>query len=191
MLSPFARRWVFLCILVFTSLSLYLKFSSTPESDIERLTRPHFFKPAFSWKDVPIQHPVTNLTPLPSGPLVDIPRVQHAFELEQESEDDMVERQRRLAAVKKAFIHSWEGYKENAWMQDEVAPLSGEHKNGFGGWGATLVDSLDTLWIMGLEKEFELAIDHHHVTAKGQCLRDNDPIFGWTDECIRPLWSEV
>jgi mannosyl-oligosaccharide alpha-1,2-mannosidase len=159
MLSPFARRWIFLCILVFTSLSLYLKFSSTAESDIERLTRPHFFRPAFSWKDVPIRHPVANLTPLPTGPLVDIPRVQHAFELEQESEDHMVERQRRLAAVKKAFIHSWEGYKENAWMQDEVAPLSGEHKNGFGGWGATLVDSLDTLWIMGMEKEFELAVN--------------------------------
>jgi mannosyl-oligosaccharide alpha-1,2-mannosidase len=159
MLSPFARRWVFLCIFVFTSLSLYLKFNSTPESDIERLTRPHFFRPAFSWKNVPIRHPVTDLTPLPTGPLADIPRVQHAFELEQESEDHMAERQRRLAAVKKAFIHSWEGYKEHAWMQDEVAPLSGEHKNGFGGWGATLVDSLDTLWIMGLEKEFELAVD--------------------------------
>lgn len=158
MLSPFARRWVFLCIFVFASLSLYLKFNLTPESDIERLTRPRFLRPAFSWKNVPIRHPITELTQLPTGPVADIPRVQHAFEHEQESEEDRAERKLRLAAVEKAFVYSWEGYKQNAWMQDEVAPLSGEPKNGFGGWGATLVDSLDTLWIMGLEKEFELAV---------------------------------
>jgi mannosyl-oligosaccharide alpha-1,2-mannosidase len=44
-------------------------------------------------------------------------------------------------------------------MQDEVTPLSGTHKNGFGGWGATLVDSLDTLWIMGMQDDFDLAIN--------------------------------
>jgi mannosyl-oligosaccharide alpha-1,2-mannosidase len=43
-------------------------------------------------------------------------------------------------------------------MADEVTPLSGTTRNGFGGWGATLVDSLDTLWIMGLREEFEEAV---------------------------------
>lgn len=156
MLSPFARRWVFLCVFVFASLSLYLSWSSPPESDIDRLTRPHFLRPAFKWKNLPIRHPVTSFTPLPSGPIADIPLVQYAFG--QETDDDKAEREARLAAVKEAFVHSWEGYKTNAWMQDEVMPLSGKHKNGFGGWGATLVDSLDTLWIMGLKKEFELAV---------------------------------
>lgn len=33
-------------------------------------------------------------------------------------------------------------------------PVSGGHKNPFGGWAATLVDSLDSLWIMGLKEEF-------------------------------------
>lgn len=157
MLSPFARRWVFLCVVVFTSLSLYIRFNFTPESDIDRLTRPRFLRRAFSWKDLPIRHPVTDFTQLPTGPIADIPKVQHAFE--QESEEDKAERELRLAAVKKAFVFSWEGYKEHAWMQDEVAPLSGEHKNGFGGWGATLVDSLDTLWIMDMKTEFELAVN--------------------------------
>jgi len=69
-----------------------------------------------------------------------------------------VQRQTRLAAVKEAFVHSWEGYKRNAWLQDEVGPVSGQSNNGFGGWGATLVDSLDTLWIMGLQKEFHTAV---------------------------------
>lgn len=44
-------------------------------------------------------------------------------------------------------------------MKDELAPLSGGSKNTFGGWGATLVDSLDTLWIMGMREEFAEAVD--------------------------------
>lgn len=36
-------------------------------------------------------------------------------------------------------------------------PLSAQAKDNFGGWAATLVDSLDTLWIMGLDSEFREA----------------------------------
>ena len=68
------------------------------------------------------------------------------------------ERLKRRAAVKESFSHSWEGYKEHAWLRDEVAPLSGKWKDTFGGWAATLVDSLDTLWIMGMKDDFELAV---------------------------------
>lgn len=35
--------------------------------------------------------------------------------------------------------------------------MSGGGKNTFGGWGATLVDALDTLWIMGLHDDFHAA----------------------------------
>ncbi|KAI9642235.1 hypothetical protein NHQ30_009037 [Ciborinia camelliae] len=38
-------------------------------------------------------------------------------------------------------------------------PLSGGQKDTFVGWAATLVDSLDTLYIMGLKKEFEQALE--------------------------------
>lgn len=48
-------------------------------------------------------------------------------------------------AVKDAFTRCWSAYKSRAWMADEVTPLSGTTRNGFGGWGATLVDSLDAL----------------------------------------------
>ncbi|KAK4922069.1 glutamine-dependent NAD(+) synthetase [Elasticomyces elasticus] len=60
--------------------------------------------------------------------------------------------------VRESLLHSWEGYKQHAWLQDEVIPLSGTYNNGFGGWGATLVDTLDTLWIMGLKKEFVVVV---------------------------------
>lgn len=36
----------------------------------------------------------------------------------------------------------------------ELQPISAAGKDTFGGWAATLVDSLDTLWIMGLKEEF-------------------------------------
>lgn len=67
-------------------------------------------------------------------------------------------RKRRQAAVKMTFERSWKAYKEHAWKQDELLPVSGGSKTTFGGWGATLVDSLDTLWIMGLEDEFYEAV---------------------------------
>jgi mannosyl-oligosaccharide alpha-1,2-mannosidase len=36
--------------------------------------------------------------------------------------------------------------------------LSGTPKNPFGGWAATLVDSLDSLWLLGLQDEFKEAV---------------------------------
>jgi mannosyl-oligosaccharide alpha-1,2-mannosidase len=45
-------------------------------------------------------------------------------------------------------------------MKDELAPISGQARDTqFGGWGATLVDSLDTLWIMGMEDDFAEAVE--------------------------------
>lgn len=97
-----------------------------------------------------------NFTPIPNGLPVDIPKVQHEFDTE--SPEHAAERRERLRAVEHAFRHSWEGYKQNAWLQDEVSPLTGHARNPFGGWGATLIDTLDTLWIMGMEKEFDAAV---------------------------------
>ena len=161
---PLLRRWVFYSTLAFLIIfvlfhAVHLLDETVPrhrKSPIELLTRPGLFQPRFQWKNVPLRHPVGDLIPLPFGPLVDIPQIQHDFE--PESKEHRAARQLRLAAVKKAFEHSWEGYKRNAWLQDEVAPVSGNSHNGFGGWGATLVDSLDTLWIMGMKKEFNVAV---------------------------------
>jgi len=43
-------------------------------------------------------------------------------------------------------------------MRDELSPISGRGRNSFGGWAATLVDALDTLWIMGFKDEFYEAV---------------------------------
>ena len=99
---------------------------------------------------------MTSLIPLPSGKPKKIPKVQVAAPVEDGAQK--AERIRRRDIVKASFNHSWSGYKEHAWLRDEVAPLSGHYKDTFGGWAATLVDSLDSLWIMGMKDEFDVAV---------------------------------
>ncbi|KPP66808.1 endoplasmic reticulum mannosyl-oligosaccharide 1,2-alpha-mannosidase-like [Scleropages formosus] len=59
-------------------------------------------------------------------------------------------------AVKEAFRHAWKGYREFAWGHDELKPISKSYGEWFG-LGLTLIDALDTMWIMGLKEEFEEA----------------------------------
>jgi len=112
--------------------------------------------PDFLWRNIPIRYPVHSFSPLPSGKAPPLPKIQAAFR--KESSDEKQTRLRRRDAVKKTFVRCWESYKTHAWMSDEVAPISGGARNPFGGWAATLVDSLDTLWIMGMRQDFELAV---------------------------------
>jgi mannosyl-oligosaccharide alpha-1,2-mannosidase len=60
----------------------------------------------------------------------------------------------RQAAVVDAFQFAWGNYRRYAWGWDEIEPVSGRGSNSWGGLGATLVDALDTLWLMGLRTEF-------------------------------------
>lgn len=59
-------------------------------------------------------------------------------------------------AVKEAFRHAWKGYKDFAWGHDELKPLAKSYGEWFG-LGLTLIDALDTMWIMELKEEFEEA----------------------------------
>ncbi|AQK45950.1 Mannosyl-oligosaccharide 12-alpha-mannosidase MNS1 [Zea mays] len=73
-------------------------------------------------------------------------------------EIDHVNNERR-EKVKEAMLHAWNSYVKYAWGMDELQPQSKDGINSFGGLGATLVDSLDTLYIMGLKDEFQKARD--------------------------------
>ncbi|XP_036318435.1 mannosyl-oligosaccharide alpha-1,2-mannosidase IA isoform X2 [Rhagoletis pomonella] len=61
--------------------------------------------------------------------------------------------------VKQMMLHAWENYKLYAWGKNELRPLSQRPHSGsiFGAYdlGATIVDGLDTLYLMGLEKEYQ------------------------------------
>jgi mannosyl-oligosaccharide alpha-1,2-mannosidase len=58
---------------------------------------------------------------------------------------------------------AWGGYVKHSWGQNELKPISkmGHSANVFGSqsMGATIVDAMDTLYIMGLEEEFKKARD--------------------------------
>mgnify|MGYP003386415265 CR=1 FL=1 len=65
----------------------------------------------------------------------------------------------RKLKVKEAMQHAWKGYRRYAYGSDELKPLSHRGHNNWGGMGVTLVDSLDTLWIMDMKAEFNEARD--------------------------------
>jgi mannosyl-oligosaccharide alpha-1,2-mannosidase len=114
--------------------------------------------PDFRWDQVPARYPVKKLTPIPKGTPKRLPKVQFDFSSRPEDVQLVAIRQKRQAAVKKAFERCWKAYRANAWKQDELAPISGGAKNTFGGWAASLVDNLDNLWIMGMKADFEDAV---------------------------------
>ncbi|KAI8606411.1 class I alpha-mannosidase [Dissophora ornata] len=91
------------------------------------------------------------------GTRTSLKKIQFAFP--QESETDRIEREKRLKAVRDGFEHAWYGYRKHAWGHDEVRPVTGGFQDRFNGWGATMIDSLDTLVIMGFNKEFDEALD--------------------------------
>lgn len=122
------------------------------------LIRPHPTDDgSFYRANVQQDYPIISTIALPLGPPTRLPRNQHEFT--RESKESKEVRLARLAVVKESFTHAWAGYKTHAWLQDEVGPLSGGSRNYFGGWAATLVDALDTLRIMNMKDEIELAVN--------------------------------
>ncbi|KAF2829414.1 alpha-mannosidase IC [Ophiobolus disseminans] len=111
----------------------------------------------FNWRSISTYHPLDSYSHLPSKRPSPGPAVQHAFSAT--TKDAGSKTLSRQQAVKESFTRCWRSYKERAWTKDELAPISGGSRDTFGSWGATLVDSLDTLWIMGMEKEFAEAVD--------------------------------
>lgn len=74
-------------------------------------------------------------------------------------EDDPINIKRR-DIVKDVMLHAWTSYEKYAWGKDELKPQSRNGVDSFGGMGATLVDSLDTLFIMGLDVQFKRATEN-------------------------------
>merc|ERR1719500_1435294 len=85
---------------------------------------------------------------------VDKPRIQGG-------QDHNSQAQKRRDTVKGMMQHAWDGYAKYAWGKNEVRPVSlrGHTASIFGqaSMGATIVDSLDTLYIMGMIDEYEKA----------------------------------
>ncbi|KHJ90241.1 glycosyl hydrolase family 47 [Oesophagostomum dentatum] len=67
----------------------------------------------------------------------------------------------RKVTVKQMTKFAWDNYRKYAWGANELRPVSKRGHSGsvFGAGeiGATIVDAIDTLWIMGLKEEYEQA----------------------------------
>lgn len=62
------------------------------------------------------------------------------------------------AQVKAEFLHAWRGYERDAWGHDELRPLTRAAYDWYGeSLDMTPVDALDTLVLMGLDREADKA----------------------------------
>ena len=122
--------------------------------------------------------PTESLIQLPTGAPASIPNIQHDFK--EETPDAKIKREERQAKVREEFLRAWIGYKEKAWLHDELSPVSGGFRDPFCGWAATLVDTLDTLWIMGLQEEFEEAARAVDLIDFTTSRRSDIPVFETT-----------
>lgn len=126
---------------------------------------------SFDWSAIRFRYPPPrDPAPLPTGPgrggngrgnkgqpPPPLPRVQHRFP--PETAAAAAAREARRDEVRAVFQRGWRSYRRFAWMQDALLPVSGGGRDQFSGWAATLVDALDTLWIMGMREEFDEAVD--------------------------------
>ena len=79
----------------------------------------------------------------------------------------------RRARVVQMMREAWVNYKRFSWGADELSPVSKSFLMDprhpgveiWGGISITLIDALDTLWIMGLRKEFDEAVVGSHPCA--------------------------
>jgi len=159
-LAPFADD-----VIPDRTLPLHSQISAEEDNEIHQegpgRATPVIFSPAppvIHWEKQ-VEHfpvPTESIIQLPTGKPISIPKIQ--FQFSDETISARTKREERLGKVKEEFKKAWNGYKTHAWMHDELSPVSGEYRDPFAGWAATLVDSLDTLFIMGLDEDFEEAV---------------------------------
>lgn len=118
-----------------------------------------YVQSSFDWSAVVQRYPVPreSITHLPYGRPIQQPAVQYPFPPAASLLSDATKERRE--EVKRVFKKTWKNYKKYAWMRDELAPITGEGKDTFGGWAASMIDALDTLWIMDLKEEFYEAVE--------------------------------
>ena len=57
------------------------------------------------------------------------------------------------------FYHAFDGYMQHAFPLDELRPLSCQGEDSLGGYALTLIDSLDTLALLGDKERFAAGVE--------------------------------
>jgi mannosyl-oligosaccharide alpha-1,2-mannosidase len=80
------------------------------------------------------------------------------YKMNFDQDTDVINKPRR-ARVREAMAHAFNNYAKYAWGHDELKPLSKTpHDWVTGGTGLTIIDGIDTLYIMGLEEEYAASL---------------------------------
>ncbi|KAJ2715195.1 hypothetical protein H4R19_001335 [Coemansia spiralis] len=82
--------------------------------------------------------------------------------------EERLQNRERQRAVRAAMKHAWAGYRAHAYGKDELQPLSKTANQRWGGWAITMVDSLDTLHLMGMMDEYQDAKRHVQTVDFGK-----------------------
>ncbi|ORY07453.1 glycoside hydrolase [Basidiobolus meristosporus CBS 931.73] len=93
----------------------------------------------------------------PELPTASDGETEATLQLEQEEPEARIWKERRSKVVE-AFQHAWKGYSEQAFGFDEYHPLTQNGTNMIPkGIGYTIIDSLDTILLMNLTSEYDMA----------------------------------
>lgn len=153
--SPLRLVLIVAFVLVISYLTLFNN-NFQPVSYDSRLRPFGYVRTSYDWSKRRQKHPVVGeYKRPPPGPPHQLRRIQHDFDPEQRWTQE-----NRRSEVTKAFKQCWSLYSKYAWGRDQLNPVSLTASDAFSGWGATLVDSLDSLWILDMQHEFKEALTH-------------------------------
>lgn len=109
------------------------------------------------WNKLPMKYARVSFQQLSTEPFRKLPKIQADFPVRSTA---FLEKQNdRRGKIKGTFKTVWHKYLDLAGWHDELRPLTGDADDSFGGWGVTVFDNLDTLWIMGLTRSFAWVVD--------------------------------
>jgi len=92
-----------------------------------------------------------------SKSLVESKEVERSAEFLQSRQQQTPETEDQVE-IRKMMSWAWEGYRKHAFGADILRPISQTREEWFR-MGGTIIDAIDTLWIMGMKTEYEQARD--------------------------------
>ncbi|KAG6896909.1 hypothetical protein C0992_005311 [Termitomyces sp. T32_za158] len=94
------------------------------------------------------------------------------------------------AAVTKIFTDSFSAYEKFAFGHDDLSPLTQSFSDGRNGWGASIVDAMSTMVIMGLDDLFQEAVNFSsHIDFSKSQTPDTVSVFETTIRYLGGLLS--
>ena len=143
-----ALRWLLIAVGLLTLVHLFDRsFSTTEISPVLEAT-----KSSFDWSTLPAYHPIASLQTLPTAVPKKLKRVQHLVENPHHYEASV--EQARCKTIRLAAEKAWKSLRVQDRFAKGQIPMRTAWQDPFAPSTVALIESLDTLWIMGLKREF-------------------------------------